>query len=321
MGKPPLVSIVTPSYNQAQYLEETILSVLEQDYPHLEYIIIDGGSTDGSVEIIKKYEDRLSYWVTEPDAGQADAINKGWKKSNGEVLAWLNSDDTYCQGAVSAAMQVFIKKEDVLLLSGAMNTLCYDHNNQLVATRRTDPIRLEPYEILITLEGPLQPSTFIRRRVFEEVGLLNTKLDVFFDLEYWLLTGFKYDQDKLLTVDKILSNLRHWHGTKTNTGWSKKAQEFKCIINSLLERESDNVKLQKLRKRLDSQYYWIKARAGYQLDNRYEAVRNLFRALCVYPFTYSPYRILRFIIAILLGKKKLSCFRQKWRGIPDLGGD
>ena len=104
---PPRISIVTPSFNQGQFLEETIRSVLEQGYPNLEYMVIDGGSTDGSIEIIRKYEKRLAYWTSEPDRGQADAINKGWRRATGEILAYLNSDDTYCPNALRLAAEAF----------------------------------------------------------------------------------------------------------------------------------------------------------------------------------------------------------------------
>ena len=102
----PLVSIITPSFNQAAFIEKTILSVTGQDYPNLEYIIIDGGSTDGSVEIIKRYADVLSDWVSEPDLGQTDAINKGFARAKGQYLAWINSDDTYNPGAVREASEI-----------------------------------------------------------------------------------------------------------------------------------------------------------------------------------------------------------------------
>ncbi|MBN2115869.1 MAG: glycosyltransferase [Anaerolineales bacterium] len=108
-----LISILTPSFNQSQYIEETICSVLSQDYPRIEYLIVDGGSTDGTVDVIKKYEDRLAWWISEPDRGQTDAINKGFARAQGDVFAWINSDDTYEPGAVAAAAKYLQEHPEV----------------------------------------------------------------------------------------------------------------------------------------------------------------------------------------------------------------
>src|SRR5437870_3334626 len=116
----PLVSIVTPSYNQAAYVEETIQSVLSQDYPRIEYLVIDGGSTDGSVEIIRRYKDQLAYWVSEPDAGQADAINKGAARAHGDLITWLNSDDLLLPGALEMAVEAHFRQPEALLVSDAV---------------------------------------------------------------------------------------------------------------------------------------------------------------------------------------------------------
>ena len=156
-----LVSIVTPSYNQARYLEATIQSVLVQDYPRTEYIVVDGASTDSSVEIIKKYQSHLTYWISEKDNGQADAINKGLARASGEILAWLNSDDYYLPNTISAAVKVFEENPDVVMLYGDM--LAVDEDGKTINLLRYRQLSLED---LLCFQIIGQPAVFFRRTAY-----------------------------------------------------------------------------------------------------------------------------------------------------------
>jgi glycosyltransferase involved in cell wall biosynthesis len=174
----PLVSVVTPSFNQSQFIERTILSVLDQDYPNIEYIIIDGGSTDGSLEIIKKYESRIANWKSEPDKGQTDAINKGFQLAHGQVLAWLNSDDTYNPGAIREAVKFLKEHPDVGMVYGDANFI--NANDEVIGrfpAAQTDRTRL--------LQGYVhvpQQSSFFRNELWKKVGPLDP--DFFFAMDY-----------------------------------------------------------------------------------------------------------------------------------------
>jgi glycosyltransferase involved in cell wall biosynthesis len=177
----PRISIVTPSLNQAAFLERTIKSVLEQGYPNLEYIVMDGGSTDGSVDIIRKYADRLTYWVSQPDGGQSAAINAGWRRATGDVLAWLNSDDYYLPGTLHWAGEFFAKHVDTWLVYG--RALLVDAYGTRLGTvgwpyhRRTMMFRRQCMP---------QPSAFLRRDALDAVGTLDPDLHYTMDLDLFL---------------------------------------------------------------------------------------------------------------------------------------
>ena len=175
------ISIVTPSYNQARYIEQTIRSVLEQGYPSLEYLVIDGGSSDGSQEIIKKYADKLSGWVSEKDRGQADAINKGLTRTGGEIVAWLNSDDYYLPGAVSRAVQAFQQHPEAGLVYG--NVLSVDGQGKAFNLQTFRPYTLED---LMTFQIISQPAVFMRRSILEQAGLLDLSYQLLLDHQLWL---------------------------------------------------------------------------------------------------------------------------------------
>jgi glycosyltransferase involved in cell wall biosynthesis len=177
----PLVTIVTPSFNQAEFLEDTIQSVIAQDYPEIEYVIVDGGSTDSSVEIIKKYQTKLAWWVSEADEGQASAINKGMARARGEIVAWLNSDDLYLPGAVSEAVASFQSNPKAKLVFG--NAVTIDSEG-IPLKELTFPDW--GFEDLAGFRIICQPAVFMRRDAFQDVNGLDPNYHFMLDHQLWI---------------------------------------------------------------------------------------------------------------------------------------
>lgn len=177
----PLVSIITPSYNQAAYLENTIQSVLAQDYPNIEYIVVDGASTDSSPEIIKRYSSQLAYWVSEKDLGQADAINKGIEKAHGKYITWLNSDDIYLPGAVSQAVHHLQKNPSLGFVYGDAISIDVDG-------RPLNRLSFAEWglEELVRFRIICQPAVFMRRDILEQAGRLELGYHFLLDHQLWI---------------------------------------------------------------------------------------------------------------------------------------
>jgi glycosyltransferase involved in cell wall biosynthesis len=209
MIKYPRITVVTPSFNQAAFLERTIRSVLDQQYPDLEYIVIDGGSTDGSQDIIRRYADRLAWWVSEPDEGQADAINKGLQRATGEWIAWQNSDDVYLPGAFEALARAAVKHPRAALILGDL-MLIDEHDQGL-----RDICYVKPSYRSLLAEGMViaNQAAFWRRDVHAEIGYIDPSMTCSFDYEWFLRLTERVDSAH---VNEIWGALRLHGETKTH---------------------------------------------------------------------------------------------------------
>lgn len=272
-----LVSIITPSYNQSKYLEQTILSVLNQDHPRIEYIVIDGASTDGSMEIIGKYADRLAYWESVKDKGQADAINKGFARASGDIVAWLNSDDYYLPSTVSAAVKVFEENPDAVLVYG--NMLAVDENG---ATFNTFTYKQGTLEDLLCFQIIGQPAVFMRRSALQKTNGLDTSFHFLLDHFLWIKIA---GHGQILHVNQIWSAARYHAEAKNRAKAAEFGLEAFRILDAVSLDESLAPLLANVSRRAKASAHRVDAR--YLLDGGFPA-RSLaawMRALFIHPPT------------------------------------
>lgn len=288
------ISIITPSYNQGQFIEQTIDSVLSQGYPNLEYIIIDGGSTDNSTEIIRKYEKHLHFWSSEKDNGQSDAINKGLKMVNGEIINWLNSDDYYEPNALNTVAKYF-EDDKVLVVAGKSNI--WKHNKIILQSPGTDIY--DSLEKTIGIARIDQPETFFSRKAIDSMGLLNQHLQYVMDKEWWIRYLLIYGLGNIKKIDDLLVNFRIHEHSKTNNSqdafmqeaWNvyytlaktyetDEAELFKKYFNVSLipqHRHFPDIEKQTIKKAVH--YFWFLQASTFYALNDYDVAKRFLRII------------------------------------------
>jgi len=296
----PKISIVTPSFNQGDYIEETICSVINQNYPNLEYIIIDGGSTDKTIEIIKKYEKYITFWVSEPDNGQSDAINKGLKECTGDIFNWINSDDYLEPGALFKVADAFVKNPSAMQVCGYSRIFDSISNNSLMTHR----CELFDYcEKTIIQEKINQQASFYNLSVVKELGLVNNSLNCVMDLELWFRFLCKYGQERIFLIDDLLGHFRIHPQSKTSELELRFRIEATGLFHELLRQINPHDPFLHFFK-CNENYktdYWDKNSINY--DNLYEAIAERF----FYDFYRDEnYRACRKAFIILFKSNKIS---------------
>lgn len=278
IANPCLVSVITPSFNQAKYLEETIRSVLEQEYPDVEYILVDGASTDGSLEIVRRYADRLAWWVSEKDSGQAEAINKGLSHATGEILAWLNSDDYYLPGAISGAVKAFKENPDIALVYG--NMLAVNENGDTINVLRYDQLTLED---LLCFQIIGQPAVFFRREALERAGALDPSYHFLLDHHLWLRIA---RQGQILHVDQTWAAARYHAEAKNRARAAEFGREAFRILDWAQQTQPGLASVMaRIGRRARASAHRVDAR--YLLDGgqTWPALKAWMRALYIHPPT------------------------------------
>jgi glycosyltransferase involved in cell wall biosynthesis len=293
----PRVSIITPSLNQAQYLEQCILSVLEQDYPNIEYIIMDGGSTDGSVDIIRKYSDRLAYWVSQPDNGQSAAINTGLCHSTGEIWGWMNADDAYMPDAIGKIVNWLQTHPKTDIVYG--DCVWVDEHGDKKDYFHSGDSQLET-SLLNGFNIP-SGSTFLRRSVYENLGGLDENLHNALDTEYWMRATLNFQFEYIpvaLSLYRVYPLAKTWNTEQSE----RRAREAITITERFWQRADLPIHIKTLRPRSLALTYLFAAELAFQANKRDVCIRYIQKSLSFGRYVIRP-RLARLLWQLWLGKK------------------
>jgi glycosyltransferase involved in cell wall biosynthesis len=294
-----LVSIITPSFNQAEFLEQTIRSVLTQDYEPIEYMIIDGGSSDGSLEIIQKYTDQLAWWVSEGDAGQADAINKGFARASGEIVAWLNSDDLFLPGAIRQAATALSRNPDIGMVYGDAITVDSQDNklNDLIF-RDWGLADLMCFRIIC------QPAVFMRRSILEQAGYLDLNYHYMLDHQLWLRIA---QCAPIMHISSTLAAARHHPEAKNVDQAPGFGEEALRLLKWMEDQPEFAPKVASNRRNVEAGAYRLNGRYLLDGDQPVAALKSYGQALVRNPrFTLQHWHRMVYAILCLAGGKGLA---------------
>ncbi|NCP85376.1 MAG: glycosyltransferase [Bacteroidetes bacterium] len=273
-SKYPKISIITPNFNGETYLEETIRSVLDQNYPNLEYIVIDGGSTDKSVEIIKKYADKIHYWESSPDNGQSDAINKGLKRATGEWVAFLNSDDLYVDNALHKIATVAIQNPDAQWICAGIQFFNETAKFNIKFAEFSEKTTIADW-IDYTASTP-QPGSFWKRELHDTVGYLDSTYQYVFDTEFWIrLTNHK---TRFYHLNSVIAHFRLHDASKTMTSRVPFLEEQRSFLNVFEQNIS-----KKEKKRVITKLNYLHAESDVKLSPETKSLSKWFTSLYLAP--------------------------------------
>lgn len=271
----PLVSIVTPSLNKGRFIEETILSIRNQTYPRIEHIVIDGGSTDETLDVLRKYGDSL-VWISEPDKGQYHASNKGLRMAKGEILGWLMADDTYMPQAVETAVKFLIKNPDVAMVYG--NCPFIDKDGKVI---REFPS--EPFDLARLVRGPNiipSPTVFFKKKVLDSVGYFDTNLYMSADYDLFIRIGLKY---RIEYIPKPLATYRLHPGTKTTGESHKFGPDLLYIYDKLYSTPHLPPKVLRVRRQAYGWAHWLMVQHFLHFADMKKARKHLIKAVLLRP--------------------------------------